>query len=691
MSRSFTKKVSSYEYIKLYFENDLDNAPMITERYEYDFNGHYTKTPVFTCSNCNESYKIKDLTFKNKKIICKCGCQFSIDEVRPMEYYSNDKDIEHNLNNNTFNKVNVPKIINHEMFYCNECHSVTKMNKMKLNNKQRVCPVCNKSYSFNDCKIGLLNEYNYTHGAVYFEGNKINLVCAMYFSSLNNNGLYYWNSGKERLTLNLETGYSYISRSGQFLSDMNSVYRRVYGDTKKAPGFFNASYSNGNNILSHVCNAIASQMFIKYKDSHMVKKICKNPTRLYKLIGEKLFNKIDNYMTDYFNNKYCYRIYSINEQLKMYNDKSFALGMHDTDLLIAKNRFINAQFAELLYTIPNIVRGMRVSADKPNYKALPRESSNILLDYICNSTKASKGLRKKVSAKSNKYSKEIVVHDDRIITCRTIDNMSEQLHSFVNVAKHFKIKENVNKLYKTCVEDINAYECCYWYSKEETMKFWLNYRNEHYISNLDLHELCNRVYYMDKSLGIIKSIIELLGDDWTINSVEFRNEKQFHDDLYELSRSEALQQIRESKEAKANKASFRIEKDALALQEEDNNIFIAKNNAMLINLGQKMGICVGSYGNSVKSGGCRIVYMTNSEGDYKACIELARRKDAITKKYEYTIKQAKLCYNALAHTDEYYYNKILDWAERHDIEIDTEDMISRDAQRDEVDAEVLEF
>ena len=74
---------------------------------------------------------------------------------------------------------------------------------------------------------------------------------------------------------------------------------------------------------------------------------------------------------------------------------------------------------------------------------------------------------------------------------------------------------------------------------------------------------------------------------------------------------------------------------------------------------------------------------------YKVCIELNGRKNKETDEYQYTIVQAKLQYNDLCVTDETYFNKVKEWAERNNIEIDTNDMNIVNENRRQVQA--LEF
>ena len=90
-----------------------------------------------------------------------------------------------------------------------------------------------------------------------------------------------------------------------------------------------------------------------------------------------------------------------------------------------------------------------------------------------------------------------------------------------------------------------------------------------------------------------------------------------------------------------------------------------------------MGICVGGYGEVVESGNSRIAYI-KTNGEYIACLELKKRgKTADKKGYKYTLVQAKLKYNRHVVTNEEVYAKVLAWCERHNIEIDTCDMIDK--------------
>ena len=74
----------------------------------------------------------------------------------------------------------------------------------------------------------------------------------------------------------------------------------------------------------------------------------------------------------------------------------------------------------------------------------------------------------------------------------------------------------------------------------------------------------------------------------------------------------------------------------------------------------------------VESKTCRIAYITNEEGEYKACLELRPHK--IGNKQKYKLVQAKLKYNRLPYQDVEIYDKIVEWANKNDIKIDTYDM-----------------
>lgn len=670
----FLKVYDLYEINKYEFENDSKEKKSYISRQHnwlFDDDNDIAYLYTFHCCDCNESYDLKDLTFMNQKIVCKCGSQFSANELRPkICNYKNQSYIEHNLNNGTFNKVSVPTLINHNFLYCDKCKTTHKVSDMPVENKQRVCS-CGASYSYEDLKLTRGDEHDHMNGAIYFDNNKISISYLTYFSSVNHLDNYYWQEGNKRVTMNLETGYSYLSNTGICYTHFNKIYKERTG--KNAPKMLNSTYMTyANLILDSVVLAKISKLYIKYKDNkNLVKLIQRRYSKLEKIYLNEILETIDKYMTDYYNNKYCYRIKSLKELIEEESTdrrKHYGINIYDTSILSLRNRFINASYKELKYLIPDILYNMQFASKKRNYKVLPRESNNISLDYICNSSLISKKLRKKINA-------------DLIETYSNLPKFSSirfktEFQTFINLTKHFKNKENINKVYMTLTSKNNrkkSYRCTHTDLSDATMKLWLTYRNETYISNCNYTDIDNKARLMEDSRRLISHIKNVYGEDWDLNSVKFHNEKQFHDELMRITNSDDfIEELNRRKNKEALKP-FEMEEEVFELEEQENDFYIAKNRAILTNIGQAMGICVGGYGGKVESGLCRIAYLKEN-GLYKACIELKKSKDSKTKKMKYTMIQAKMQYNKLVAEDEFYYNKVLEWATRNNIEICTHDM-----------------
>ena len=201
-------------------------------------------------------------------------------------------------------------------------------------------------------------------------------------------------------------------------------------------------------------------------------------------------------------------------------------------------------------------------------------------------------------------------------------------------------------------------------------------------------ELSRKIDLMDDSRRMIINIRNVFGEDWDLNSIKFYNEQQFHDDLVRITTSEDYIYLLNKEKDERQIKPFEMEDDIYELEEVENDIYIARNRAILTNIGSAMGICVGGYGGQVESGRCRIAYIKEN-GMYKVCIELQGRKNKDTEEYQYTIVQAKLQYNGLCVTEEVYFNKVKEWAERNNIEIDTNDMHIVNKERRQIQA--LEF
>ena len=685
-NNSFFKSWNQCEVTQYEFENDnIDNKSYIESTWTYDSFSNNNKLDAFelNCRECHETYNLSELTFKNGKLICKCGAKFTPEDLRPeiKTWFNGEDNIKmHNLKNGTFNKVSVPTLINRKFFYCPKCRTTHKLENMPLENKQRLCS-CGELYSFDEVKIIASDNHISTFGDVYLDNNKITMTFSKYFCSITREGRYYWQDGRQRLTMNLETGFSYLTNTGNCYTMYNNLYRRNH-DGKNGPKMFNCTYCGySNDTLVCVAQAKTEMLYNKYSQyDNLIKFMNKKHYTLKQIIFNNMLEKIDEHMTNYYNNKYSYHIQSFKEcvgepknVVRQYskNAPKSLINMHDSHLLVTHNRFINLNYHDLKFITSDIIFNIQHTEIKRNYAKLPRETNNIALEYICKSVNASKNLRKKVSAyltegKGLEYNR-----------------ISDSLYSFVNICRHFKNKENINKIFDTLTDVNNRKRYLRYESNGHAMNLWLQYRNETYISNCNIKELENKLQLMDDSDRMINSIRKVFGADWDLNSIKFYNEQQFHDDLVRITTSEDYVYLLNKEKNEQQMKPFEMEDDIYDLEEIENDFYIARNRAILTNIGSAMGICVGGYGKSVETGHCRIAYLKEN-GIYKVCIELKGYKNKETKKYEYTVVQAKMQHNGLVADNSEYYTKVMDWVNRNGLAIDTHDMMIKQSRRNTV-------
>lgn len=647
-NNNFFKKYNTLEFTRYEFEHDMSiERPYITE--EYSYKHRYTMNDYsLYCPVCKERHNVTELSFMNQKIVCKCGASYAADELgaHMHDYMNYSNWATHNVVNGTFNKVSVSTLLGSRL-YCNKCHSLHYINDLQLDGKQRVC-TCGERHSFDDLKIIAGNCYTiYTSGDVYFDGHKITISFLEYYTDINGNGQYYWQSGGQRLTMNLETGFSYLYNDGYRYREFNRTYKRDHGTN--APKMFNCTYSCCANTLELTINAMIDNLIAKHVDKpNLVNFISKKRTRLSRLLFDKVFKQIDDYMTSYYNNKYSYRIKSLMELSN--NDFKH----YESWMLPLRNRFINADKKQL-EKARDIVQVIKQTENKRNYKRLSREANDIDYEFVCKTTKLSKKLKKEIySQLQNKYQ---------------IPSYIEQFTAFT---RFFKNKENINKIYDTFKEEKSSYFCYTYRMTDNVMKLWMSYRDEQYLSNLKGKELRDKLNDIYDSMHMINRLRKVYGSEWDINSIRFHNEKQFHDELVRLTNSDEFLRLYNAEAYERERKPFEMEDEIYEL-EKDTEIQIARNRVTLTNIGQAMGICVGGYGGQVESGYCRIAYLKINDA-YEVCIELKKHKNPETKKYEYTIVQAKLRYNELVGKKEFYYNIVKDWATKHNIKINTYDM-----------------
>ena len=647
-NNNFFKKYSTLEFKRYEFEHDMSiERPYITE--EYYYRHRYTMEGYsLYCPACKEKHNVAELSFMNQKIVCKCGASYAADELgaHMHDYMNSNNWMNHNIANDTFNKVSISTILGNKL-YCSKCHSTHHFSDLQLDGKQRVC-TCGEKHSFDDLKLVAGDCYTaYTAGNIYYDGHKITISFLEYYTDINGNGQYYWQSGGQRLTMNLETGFSYLYNDGYRYREFNRTYKRDHGTN--APKMFNCTYSCCANTLELTVSAIMNTLMIKHTDKpNLISLINKRRGRLSRMLFSKLFKQVDDYMTAYYNNKYSYRIKSL---MELSNNE---FRNYESWMLPLRNRFINASKNQL-EKARDIVQVIKQTENKRNYKRLSREANEIDYEFICKTTKLSKKLKKEIySQLQNRY------------------QIPAYIEQFAVFTKFFKNKENINKVYNTFKRESSNYFCYTYRMTDNVMKLWMSYRDEQYLSNLEGQELRDKLNEMSDAMHSINKLRKVYGSDWDINSVRFHNEKQFHDEFVRLINSEEFLRLYNAEAYEKERKPFEMEDDIYEL-EKDTEIQIARNRATLTNIGQAMGICVGGYGGQVESGRCRIAYLKVND-KYEVCIELNKHKNPETKKYEYTIVQAKLRYNELVGKKDFYYNIVKDWATKHNIKINTYDM-----------------
>ena len=647
---SYVHKSTKYIYkedVSKESDKDMDFITISGSRYEtIDIN-------VFHCEQCKHEFDIKDLKIKDNTIYCECGHTVHVNDLRPYDmingYYSSMEELVmmHNINNDTVNKLNVPSIIRNELFYCPECHKTENIYSYKKESGVLTC-TCGTSYTFDECKLIPSTGTFSIAGGLYIDNNKISLSVIKQYCDIDRHGKYFWQTGNARCTMNIETGYTYLTNTGCCYTEANKVWKKY--NKGKAPKMFNATYCEyGFHHIIDLSNAKIKNLVRKYvKYPNLIKNIYENHSKLQNLIEKKIALQIDEHMTTYLNNKYSYRIKSLIEILQDAETKS---DRFDTlDLLIKHNRFINADYKDLKWNLSVIFNNIKSSQMRKHFRKMYRETNKPLLDLISATSSMSKSLRKKIA---NDYTNERL-------------DWSDGIFLFITIAQYFKKKENVNKIY-----DLLKFKYCANYDVNEAISLWLNFRTEEYISNCKNYDVFNTKFWnIRDSIRMIYNIKSVYGDDWNVNScVDFHNEKQFHDSLIEIIKSPSFIEAQDEKRKVELSTPFKMEETVFELQNK--NITIALNEYELSKIGAEMHICVGGYGNAVKNGNCRIAYI-QEDGEYKACLELRQFKNK--GEYVYELHQAKLKYNNYVGTNERYFNIVTDWCNDNNIEIKTNDM-----------------
>ena len=651
-----TRYDSDYQYAKC--------IPLLTDEKEHEYIDFSSSTDydgprevgVFNCEECHNVYDLSELKIVDQTIHCKCGHSIRIDELRPYavidNYYSSSEvlALAHNVKNGTHNKFNVPTILRNSQFYCPECHKIDNIYTYVKKDGVLIC-TCGAHYTFDECRIEpTAGRFDPIAGGLYFNGDKIAISLIKQHRDINRHGDYYWSSGNTRVTMNLETGYTYLTNTGCCYTESNRIWKRY--NKGKAPKMFNATYCElyWEHIQS-LARAKVRNIIVKYANHpNLVNFLIKNLRKLESNIERKMIDEIDEYMTAYYNNKYDYRIKSYRE---IAQEADACVYDHDTlARLIHHNRFINADYHDLQRNLTIIFNNVKSNKLRKAFRKLNRESNTPLVDLINAFTPISKSLRKRIIAD---YSNKEFSLD-----------WSDGIFLFVIIAQYFTKKENVNKLYNL-LRFQSSYSA---YNANEAIEFWLKYRTEEYISNIeDNREFRNKFWQMRDSISMIYNIKDVYGDDWNVESVAFHNEKQFHDALVQIIRSDAFRNVKDARRKAQMQEPFKMEESVFKL--ENKNITIALNEYELSKIGNEMHICVGGYGNDVRNHNCRIAYIKDND-EYVACLELRMIKKS--GKVAYELHQAKLKYNNYVGTNVKYYSIVSEWCVDNNIKIRTNDM-----------------
>ena len=659
------KEYNVIDFAKYAFNSNKPNASYVYTTIQYtdydDFDDidwyafkkrKHVDVDMFYCEQCREKYNLKTLKIKDNTIYCNCGHTVHVNDLRPYDvidgYYSSERALAtmHNINNGTINKLNVPSIIRNQYFYCPKCHKTGDIYSYEKENGILTC-TCGAHYTFDECKLVPTTGTFVIAGGSYIDNNKISLSVIKQHCDLDRNGNYFWSTGNTRCTMNIETGYTYLTNTGYCYTEHNKVWKKY--NKGKAPKMFNATYCELNfGHIVDVSSAKIKELILKYsKYPNLVKNINDNKLKLQIILEKKISLQIDNYMTAYLNNKYNYKIKSLVEIIREEGAKTERF---DTlDLLIKHNRFINADYKDLKYNLSILYNNIKLSNMRKYFRKMHRETNHPILDLVSATASMSKSLRKKIA---NDYTGKRLDWNDGIFL-------------FITIAQYFEKKENVNKLY-----DILKFKYCPHYNINDDIEFWLKFRSEEYISNLKSYNAFDTKFWDIKdSIRMISMIKSVYGDDWNIDSIDFHNEKQYHDSLTEIISSKSFQDAQDAKRKAQMSEPFKMEETVFELQNKD--ITIALNEYELSKIGAEMHICVGGYGNAVKNGNCRIAYIQEN-GEYKACLELRSFKQKDKQVYE--LHQAKLKYNNYVGTNERYFNIVTDWCKDNNIEIKTHDM-----------------
>ena len=630
---------------------------------------------------------IKDLVFAEDHIVVS-GFKYSFNDIiitkKYLHYYNlieetpeelkyeymyiDEKKI-HNIINGHTNRVHVSTLMQF-YYYCNDCHTWTDLrdyiNYINYFDRTITCPSCGATHHFNDIKFVDVFECIPVYSNIFINKNKITFSYKElnYGLRTNSDNRPFWSWGTHKITMNLETGFSYRMLDGC----CHSLLRQQGTDV---PKFYNCTYESfrvAYDIQSIARNRIYS-LIAKYKDNKkIINLIGRRYCTLRDMILKKELLKVDNYMTNYYTNKFGYNVPHLFDERAL--NKKNSLSYTGTYQFILKNRLVNLtqkdiKLASLIFD---------KNRNPKNYKLMDRTAPTLLdiaLSYL--KGKVSKNLRK-----------------DFIKLLTSSEFEDHQRNNFVELMiliSKFTNKECQNTMFKnlTTKQVINSgfyrdeegyypfMRLPYLSGKDLDLLFKL--RDEKYIAKISQSDFYDKMEILRDCNRVIEEIQSILGKDWNPMDLKFKTEKQFHDDLVKILNSDTVREIRISQDNNP----FEMEKEIYELEELDNNIHIARKGAELTIIGQQMGICVGGYINAVRDRRCRIAYVTDPvTNEYKVCLELrpVYNKDKNGNvKVTYILNQAKLNSNQLVRNNPEYHKLITEWCDKHHIQIETRDMI----------------
>lgn len=586
--------------------------------------------------------------------------------------YFNLRSIDvHNLLNKTYGKVKVPTIyiqndwrkILEDVIYCPHCKKIhknieysgkaeinEKIYHFKVDLKTITCLECGTVYKMEDMKI-IDNGIERMCGNIYIDNDKITLSHKYLCNEIKKDGLFYYQTGYVRLTFNTKTGYSYTTNKGHAYK-MTKALWALYENHKTPPYTFNSTYTfedNTSNLLTCIADTKYIEALKNMDKECMLKKI-----ELYdKKEKDKIYNQLLDNLLKNLNEKiqsnFDYKIQELSRnKLKVTN-------VNLIRTLKNFNRYVNLDPSK---SIMNILIGKDMNLKK---NKLDREETNIL-NGLFKIEKVKLGKKTKAFTQQEVYNTSLLSASPLILCFKNPDNINRLIKLFLK-------PNDISELLRYSYNGIDIHTA--------TIKEWIKHRGENYVikalineANKEEETKISKYHLMIDSIRMIKTIKESI-TDFDVNELTiFRNEKQFHDDITRFYNSDEY--IKLSNKANFEKI-FELEKEVLKLEDINNDIYIGKNRGELMQIGRKMSICVGGYYSLVEKGSCRIAYIQDKQGEYKACLELRPIKKG--KETTYKLVQAKLKYNRIPHNDMEIYNKILEWTNKNNVVIETSDMI----------------